>query len=124
MEIKMKKVYYCSYCKKHSLKSLKNHEWHCTLNPLRECGVCGLKAGHLETIINRLRKYTFPLTMEDIRKEEENNCPVCILAIIRLMNLNKFPYSLDFNFKEELDKWWANKNEIEREADELSQEIH
>jgi hypothetical protein len=42
MKVKEKKVYYCEFCKKHSLSasSMSIHEKHCTLNPTRECRVC------------------------------------------------------------------------------------
>jgi len=43
MKIKNKKVYYCDYCKKHSLRNITLHEKHCTLNPHRDCRMCGRK---------------------------------------------------------------------------------
>ena len=40
MKIKIKKVYYCEFCNKHSLRTLVEHEKHCTANPSRVCKLC------------------------------------------------------------------------------------
>jgi len=37
---KIRKVYYCEFCRKHGLRMISTHEKHCTLNPKRECRVC------------------------------------------------------------------------------------
>ena len=40
MKVVKKNVYYCDYCNKKGLRSLKAHEKHCTANPDRECRLC------------------------------------------------------------------------------------
>ena len=45
MKTVKKNVYYCDFCKKRSLRSLKTHETHCTGNPDRHCQLCGRPEG-------------------------------------------------------------------------------
>ncbi len=109
MKVKIKKVYYCDFCKKHSLRSIELHEKHCTNNPNRECRLCGRKEPLIE-IVQKLKDITSTITLEDVKNEFDEHCPVCVLAIIRLVGLNKFPKIIEFNYKEELQKWWDAKN--------------
>lgn len=76
MKIETKKVYYCEFCRKHSLASwsIKVHEEHCTLNPKRSCRMC--EDG--------------PITLPIIQKEygtavqiTGKECPACVLAFCR-----------------------------------------
>lgn len=133
MLTKMKKVYYCEFCSKHSLRPLTSHELHCTLNPNRECGMCS-RILSLTPIIKKWKK-----TVEEIRPEIEKrfdhygnvpkelmdkihyskiqedlglDCPACTLAIIRMSGLaHLIPHGTEFDFKEQVKKWWEEKNE-------------
>ncbi len=142
MKTKRKIVYYCDFCKKKSLRSLKIHEKHCTANPDRECRLCDNK--DIKPIIEKYKKFftieetekvilggqewevvikpTFKkeFTLRDIVNELDYICPNCILAIIRCLGLNRY-YMEDkfkFNYKKALDNWWYIINKEERRKDE------
>ncbi len=129
MKVKMKKVYYCEYCGKHSLRPLEDHELHCTLNPHRECRLCGT-----HDIYPIIQKYKFDFdtlkkdgeygcdgskemdkVMTEMMKELRNdveNCPVCILTVL---SCNKWPAygKLLFDFKKDRREYWEEQNEDE-----------
>jgi len=137
MKVKKKCVYYCDYCSKKSLRSLKIHEKHCTTNPNRECRLCGNKSikpiiekyqrffylkkikkhlfgdsdfGKVATIIPVFKK---KFTLKELINEFDYICPNCILAIIRCLGLNRY-YMKDkfkFDYKKALDNWWRITNE-------------
>ncbi len=138
MKVKKKCVYYCDFCKKKSLRSLKIHEKHCTANPDRECRLCDNKS--IKPIIEKYRNYFYvrefmkPLslapttqvdfkrkfTLKDIVNELDYICPNCILAIIRCLGLNRYYMGKRFkyNYKKALDNWWKIVNEeVRREAE-------
>lgn len=135
MRTRIKKVYYCEFCTKHSLRSLITHEQHCTLNPNRVCGLCK-RQEPLSNIIQRLKSqmsYSSLDTnnclkiegikqpsLDDIRTKFDYNCPVCILSTIRLTGLNKFPYTIEFDYKKEISDWWTEINSMEQEKEEWS----
>ena len=122
MKVKIKKVYYCDYCKKRSLRSLANHETHCTANPNRECRLCGRISikkiiekykGYFEvsTVMNSRFGYEYEgievkflkdFTLEDIRNEVRNDdgtpCPMCLLAISRNLGINRYYFDEKFKF--------------------------
>lgn len=123
---KIKKVYYCEFCNKHSLnKSLRLHELHCTLNPNRLCRLCGQKK--ISEIIEKIKvKYKKPdefydggngkryLQIQELTKkeggeiyDEVDNCPNCMLTILRILDV----HCPEFNYKKELEKFWKSKNE-------------
>ena len=137
-------AYYCDFCKKtgRSASAMSKHEKKCTLNPNRVCGMC--RAASLEQkplselmrIANHglyrprgpaTRTGNAKLVLEMIDYAE--GCPVCVLAALRqsgktrpvcnedgLILVDAYP----FNYKEEIDKFWAELREREREADERS----
>lgn len=136
MKVKIKKVYYCDFCKKRSLRSLAQHEKHCTGNPDRECRLCDNKS--IKPIIEKYKKLftvekmgtewpvlrvTFKkkFTLKNIIDELDYRCPNCILAIIRALGLNrwymkgKIEY---FDYKKELEEWWEATNKEAWEADQ------
>lgn len=136
MKVKRKIVYYCDFCKKKSLRSLKIHEKHCTANPDRECRLCDNKS--IKPIIEKYRKFFTieevdvdwgtilspcfkkQFTLKDIVNELDYICPNCILAIIRCLGLNRY-YMKDkfkFDYKKALDNWWKGANEEARKEDE------
>ena len=130
MKTKRKIVYYCDYCSKKSLRSLKIHEKHCTANPDRECRLCDNKS--IKPIIEKYQKFftVHPMncmvkfkkefTLKNIIDELDYICPNCIFAIIRCLGLNRYYMGnkFKFNYREELDKWWAIVNEEQRRQGE------
>jgi len=130
MRIVKKNVYYCENCGKRSLRPLIKHEKHCTLNPDRECRLCGRES--IKEIIDKYREYfkvievKYPAEFEDrievryikefilddIKRELEYNCPICLFAIIRCLGLNRywFKKKFDFDYKKELSGWWDAAN--------------
>ena len=124
MITKIKKVYYCEYCKKHFLKKT-NHEKHCTLNPNRECRLCG-RAESLELLIKKYKKqcelkefddFHYGRTVKVIKQpklediwDNVEGCPNCALTILRCLSLTVPPFDMDFDYEKELQKWWDDKN--------------
>ena len=120
MITKIKKIHYCDYCKKHGMRGpdIKKHEEHCTLNPKRACGLCGRKYNEeetgyltLETIIHKYKKISKieqVVNGVDINElsDSVNNCPACILTVIRCAELQH----IEFDYQKELKKWWEEKN--------------
>lgn len=138
MKIKVKKVYYCDFCKKHSLKSIKFHEKHCTGNPNRECRMCGRK--DINTIIPKYKieiknewfkapntiegtimegiEGMVAKTMEELENDTEG-CPACMLTVIRC-NEYKWPINPKFDYKKATEEWWDGKNKADMEAETQS----
>ena len=122
MKTLKKNVYYCDFCKKRSLRSLKNHEAHCTGNPDRTCRLCAAVRDY-RALMGKL-----PFTKDDDCEFGENigvksdelmdlvgGCPACALTVLRLFMRARHAetnlFSSDFNFKKELDEWWEAKND-------------
>lgn len=139
MKVVKKNVYYCDFCKKRSLRSLKKHELHCTGNPDRSCQLCGRPDGvrdiakkflakfeiietkafiELNEIIDGTTKIKWieEFTLDDVRAEidqYEEGCPNCLLTVIRAAGLNRYYFEkrFKFDYKKELEEWWACHNE-------------
>lgn len=130
MKEKLKKVYYCDFCKKHSLTSfsMKLHEKHCTLNPSRECRVCGNKEPVNQKDVKFIKNNDIELEKMEgggnrilgteklekaIKKlRQVYDCPVCIFSILRQA---KIDLSLSgFHLDEEMREYWQKQNEEER----------
>lgn len=131
MKVKNKKVYYCDFCGKHRLtiNSIENHEKHCTLNPNRECGMCGEKANYKKEIEFVNRNYKILISKRDkktygiegtycenfrnkIKKLKERiDCPACVLSILRQSKIDNVYF--EYDYKEEAEKWWQEKREEE-----------
>jgi len=121
-------VYYCDFCKKHSLRSLKEHEAHCTLNPDRTCRLCDEVRDYRALV----KKLPFA-TDRDCEFGENINiksvdlmslvdgCPVCALTVFRLFFKEKATeYCIihcDFNFKREMESWWADEGRADDERE-------
>ena len=129
MIIKIRKVYYCEYCKKHRLMPLLKHEKHCTSNPDRECKLCG-RTESVRSLIAKYKKQCVVIEMstsdsfnlsglhvkekpkiQDII-DDVNGCPNCILTIIKGLNIS-YPIELKFDYQRELSEWWNEKNEFD-----------
>ena len=141
MIIKKKNVYYCEYCKKKSLRSVKIHEKHCTANPDRACRLCDNKP--IKPIVKKYQKYfhiretksLHPIsewdeikitpvfnkkfTLSGLINELDYECPNCILALIRCLGLNRWymEKKYEFNYQKALANWWSVANEEQREKD-------
>ena len=141
MKILTKKVYYCDFCKKHALRSLKQHEKYCTGNLNRECRICSRKPDArptLKVLVRYFKKqiYIPPKSesggipadqiktpkIEDIM-DRVDNCPACALTIIRALKLQNYPFDIRFDYKKEVETWWAEKNRKDME-DEMHYEIY
>ena len=125
MKAKTKTVYYCDYCKKHSLRPLAKHEQYCTGNPNRQCGLCG-RTETLSGIIALFKKQTgyiekqgeYEIELQNICQphikdimEELENCPICTFAVIRQVGLHKYPFDMEgFKLENELKLWWDAVN--------------
>ena len=122
MRKEKKWVYYCDFCKKRGLRSLKIHEAHCTLNPQRSCRLCKSKFDYPD-LVNKLKFTTeegewpgnhYKIQATDLMDPVEG-CPICALTILRLFMRGKsdgaWGFGTDFNFKDELNRWWAAENE-------------
>lgn len=141
MIVRKKNVYYCEYCKKKSLRSLKIHERHCTANPDRECRLCDNKS--IKPIIEKYQKYFYirktkkhsyvadldtieitpvfkrKFTLRDLVNELDYICPNCILALIRCLDLNRYwmDKKYKFDYQKALANWWSKVNEKQCKQD-------
>ena len=99
MKIVKKNVYYCEFCKKHSLRSLAEHENSCTLNPNRHCKLCDI-AGFFDTklvdeAINKIFLLPFEqntIGYKNIKISEQqrdeltsgmDGCPACLASVVK-----------------------------------------
>lgn len=139
MKIIKKNVYYCDFCNKKSLSSLKRHEKKCTGNPNRECNLCKDSEGkklHLvikellkrfkiieifeeENISEQVKWIGKKITVEEIF-EKADNCPNCILNIIRCVGLNRYYFNDEYkyNYMIELEEYWKEENQRQKEIEE------
>lgn len=127
--------YKCDFCGKngYSAGHMRSHETGCTANPNRVCKI------HQYADLRRDRPGPLPVAslvveLQQHRNDEDRgisalrelaeDCPCCMLAAIRQSGLGKGYADEDgydppwigkeqFNFKEELARLWANKNEAE-----------
>jgi hypothetical protein len=91
MRIVMRPRYYCDHCKKASgsPSAMRRHESGCTANPQRVCGMCKLLHDQFEEEAapprDELRRV---LDSQGFKAmcEAANNCPACILSVIRTLN--------------------------------------
>lgn len=110
MKVRIKKVYYCDYCKKHSLKNISYHENYCTGNLNRECRMCGMKPS------NQLKVLARYIRMKKIEKADEimelvDYCPACTLSLIRANGLQHHPHNIEFDYKKEVEEFWKQRKE-------------
>jgi len=142
MKTVTKQVYYCDFCNKRGLSKghMLNHELHCTLNPDRECRMCGNNPD-LKPLIEKYKNtysikkssdnldtpYTLinfewkgkPATSEMIL-DDVDQCAMCALTIVRLSELTQgYPYNaFVYDHKKACNAWWnAVNEEYERNAE-------
>jgi hypothetical protein len=129
--MRTKKVnrYWCDFCNKAGLQSraIVKHEAHCTLNPARDCRVCGLMGGSVKVGVERMAGLVAILpgyveyngdgwgnpTAEYVAfckalpeaipalRAATNNCPACIMAALRQAKI-PVPMVGEFDFKAEM----------------------
>lgn len=115
--------YFCEFCHRGSFRkpTAEKHERGCTANPKRVCGLCEysippLKQKPIDELIAALSWDKDDYGMPDLRNLCEG-CPGCILAAIRQSGLLKHArdegdyIDFKFDFKKELEAWWAHANE-------------
>lgn len=118
MKVKMRKQYYCDFCKKNggSKYHLQRHEKSCTGNPDRECRMCHLLGGPVHTV-KELIDILGSGGEEGLKRlrEATENCPMCILAALRQSGINDiddegFPGkgAVSFDFHKERDEAFAS----------------
>lgn len=125
MITKLKKVYYCEFCKKKkglSASSMAQHERKCTMNPNRHCNMCSkilviTKRDKEEIKVVDGDSYTFEDYCGKL-SAWHSGCPVCVFSIIRqygipYMNKQDKFYGY-YPLKEKIDEYW----EEERMAEE------
>ena len=108
MKTKIRKIYYCEYCKKHGMRKpdMEKHEKHCTLNMNRKCRLCGKQEGIEDMLDGYLDIEGKNVDAEELM-DNLNGCPVCTLAVIRCSR----KIGVSFDYEKELQKWWSAKNE-------------
>lgn len=116
MIVKTKKVYYCEFCKKRSLRkdSMEKHEKYCTLNPDRICRLCGEL--DIKPLIEKCK--SLPITENTVSEilDECDCCPNCTLAVLRCIDaFNENNIHIKFDYRKELQIWWDAKNEEGRD---------
>ena len=102
------------------------------MNPDRECHLCKEKIDIRSIVASLLEKTSMKRedngiikdvkqpSFDDIKNFLDYECPNCILAIIRQSGLNRFPFTVDFDYKKSLEDWWPHKNKEAEEEDERS----
>lgn len=133
-------------------KSIERHEKSCTLNQNRECNMCEQAAGYLKPLLDdyQSRFILFEYKPKDFRRvsiydnawdydptiisiyrqpfsmrhilDDVDNCPICALAIIRILGLTFWHFrgkfgKRKFDFKAAKEAWWRAVNEAEERAD-------
>lgn len=131
MKTKTVKRHWCDFCNKAGLqaRAMAKHEQHCTLNPARDCRVCGLLGGSMHVGAERMTALVailpdpteflaascwmdntdspYTRLMADLAtampklREEVDNCPACILAALRQKKI-PVPMVEGFDFKAEM----------------------
>ena len=143
MKIKKVNRYYCDFCKKSGSSKyyMEIHEKHCTLNPQRECRFCTTISGpttsmeEMLKVMPNIEDYKVIKIYDDYEsisyqgldvvlkksidkiRELSNNCPGCILSVLRQSNLQTHAFDI-FNYKEEVKMFWNERNKREYELEE------
>lgn len=118
MKEKMKKVYYCDYCKKKVFirSAMERHELCCTANINRHCKMCDLMGveNDIKDIIQRTEKmlagkYTLCMDRDDDKKIFDeifnmvNKCPACMLTVMRYCKIIVYGWNFNEAMKKEFD---------------------
>lgn len=110
--------YWCDHCGKGGCGkgAAIKHEKHCTLNPARECRMCGIPPA---TMLEAKALVLGGCSVDELRVAVEG-CPACMLAAVRQARGRKgrrshedgwdFPAAA-FDYKAESAEWWKAVNE-------------
>ena len=106
--------HYCEFCRRGSVKkpTMLKHESGCTANPNRVCGLCAYAGLTPRPTVELIKAFEDSgCSLDDLRKATEN-CPGCILAVLRQSKMNNdIPEEkIWFDFKKELEEWWQVTN--------------
>lgn len=122
MKIIKKNVYYCEYCKKHSLSSysMKLHEKHCTKNNNRKCRLCkhnGIKTPNFKGLLHIDKKCSWRTNIKIDKIQflkKFNYCPICAFAYLRKINFKIELYYnnsiCEFDLKKEIKNYYNKKD--------------
>ena len=131
--MKTKKVtrHYCDHCGKGMFGSHRmfKHEARCCRNLNRACGVC--QQGKTDVAANA--KFLIEHSLAEL-EVEVGGCPACILAAHMQANVitevhewqpmdaddNSRPRFYYYDYKEAMEKWFADQRDAEREAQEFA----
>lgn len=136
--MKTKKVnrYWCDFCNRPGLQaaSMRKHELHCTLNPARDCRVCGLMGGSVKVGAQRMAELVaiLPAYVEyegdsqgnpnwqysafckaldnamPLLRTAVDDCPACTMAALRQRKI-PVPMVGTFDFNAEMQAIFANR---------------
>lgn len=133
--------YYCEHCKKAGGAAyyMQRHEEHCTLNPNRKCRACLLLDGggtygrmaEIALILPAENPFKLPYSEQSGKKEHvflkeleqilpalreaTDNCPACIMAILRQSKI-PVPAVAGFDFKKEMAAIFSEQEQDDREV--------
>lgn len=143
MRTKTVKRHWCDFCNRAGLQAyaMARHEKHCTMNPARDCRVCGLLGGSVHVGAERMASLVAILpdptefldtqfwsgddsphsrlaaSLKDAMptlREEVDGCPACILAALRQKKIPAY-MAEDFNFTAEMKEIFADRNSERRD---------
>src|SRR4051812_6574440 len=115
MRVKTVKRYFCDWCNKSggAKHHMAKHEERCTKNPTRFCGLCHLAGrpqisipeivkifSNMEPVLDLSKIREVTQARVNLLRQKTNNCPLCILAVLRQLKIP--PFLMDgFNYREE-----------------------
>lgn len=123
MRTVLKKVYYCDFCGKHSLRPVTKHEKYCTGNPDRGCRMCedpvNIREIAPNVVLNPGVADGPPIIPMEVLLGI-TDCPACTLALIRgIRRIHPDGQSLyeepGFNYKTAVEQWWQGHRPDEPE---------
>lgn len=111
--------FWCEHCHKGGCGKwqMERHEKHCTLNPNRECRMCGDRGRDYAQLAQELSKYSRNYSFDedhcsiskkgvDWLRKELDGCPACMLAVLRMGKM----WNNDWQYKTEHEAWWTERN--------------
>jgi len=95
MKVKLKKVYYCDFCKKKGLRidRLRSHELSCTMNPNRICGLCGFRG------------------LKSKALDDPLDCPICHFSRLRQTEWKETSF---YDLNKAMQEYWSNQDQPNR----------
>jgi hypothetical protein len=126
MRTAMRPRYYCDHCNKGngSPSAMRRHESGCTKNPNRVCRMCALVEEMGGPAQRPMTELTAVLTASGFKAmcEAANDCPACILAVLRPLNSAgdwETPPGVagpedgrqEWSYRQAKDQWWKEYND-------------